>query len=109
MGRRATVASVAVAVAIAGGVLAGCGDSGQGLAEQACAHVHRSLDLYTEAERTTDPSTADARVKQAYDQLRLALPLAADADLAERAVERADDRHLGERAGVRGQPRDRAA
>ena len=82
MGRRAALASVTAAIAISGGVVSGCGNSGQGLAQQACTHVDRSITLYQQAERTTDRAAAAARINAAYVQLRQALPLAAAATSA---------------------------
>lgn len=83
MRRRATVASVAVALALTGGLLGACGNPGQALAQQACTHVDRSVSFYEQAERTKDPAEARAQLQKAYDQLRLALPLAAAATSAD--------------------------
>jgi hypothetical protein len=80
---RRRVAAVAAAVALALTVGA-CGSTGSGdaLARQACIHVERSLRLYTEAQRTTSPAEALAKVREAYHELRSALPLAAAATSA---------------------------
>ena len=54
---------------------------GQDLAQQACVHVHRSLADY---QRSTSPGTSPAAaaqlLKEADQELRAALPLAADAN-----------------------------
>jgi hypothetical protein len=80
VGRRSLAASVVVAVAAAG-LLSGCflQQDGVGLARQACVHVDRSIELYTQAQAATDPNVAATDQTEAYDQLRKALPLAADA------------------------------
>ncbi len=82
MRRWSAIASVTVATAVSGLVVSGCGQGGQSLAQQACVHVDRSITLYKQAERTPDAATAAAKVKEAYVQLRLALPLAAAATSA---------------------------
>ncbi len=75
------VIGIALAVALALG-LSACGNGGgQDLARQACVHVHRSLDAYLRSLRSgTSPATA-ARLQVVADQeLRAALPLAAQAN-----------------------------
>ncbi len=69
---------------VAGGVaLSACGGDGGGqtLAQQACVHVHRSVAYY---ERSVAPGTPAASVaelqKKAAQELRVALPLAAEAN-----------------------------
>ena len=68
---------------VAGGVaLSACGGGGgQTLAQEACVHVHRSVADY---ERSVAPGTPVASVaalqKKAAQELRLALPLAAEAN-----------------------------
>jgi hypothetical protein len=69
---------------VAGGVaLSACsgGGGGQTLAQEACLHVHRSVLAY---ERSAAPGTPTATVAQlqkvAAQQLRMALPLAAEAN-----------------------------
>jgi len=71
----------AVPVIIAVGAFAGaCGTpSADALAQRACAHVDRSLHLYHEAQQTHDPRQALAWRNRALDELRAALPLAAQA------------------------------
>jgi hypothetical protein len=73
-----------VVTLVAGGALAASACSSQGgqaLAQQACVHVHRSVAAY---ERSTAAGTPTATVaelqKQAAQELRLALPLAAAAN-----------------------------
>ena len=57
------------------------GGGGQALAQQACVHVHRSVVDY---ERSVAPGTSAAGVaefqKEAAQELRVALPLAAQAN-----------------------------
>jgi hypothetical protein len=54
---------------------------GQALAEQACVHVHRSISDYVRAVSPGTPAATAAELqKQADQELRLALPLAADAN-----------------------------
>jgi hypothetical protein len=72
---------------VAGGIgLAACGSGGggQALAEEACLHVHRSVVDY---ERSVAAGTAASTVaelqKEATEQLRDALPLAAQANSAD--------------------------
>jgi hypothetical protein len=69
---------------VAGGVaLSACGGDGGGqtLAQEACVHVHRSVAYY---ERAIAPATPAASVaglqERAAQELRLALPLAAQAN-----------------------------
>jgi hypothetical protein len=69
---------------VAGGVaLSACGSGGGGqtLAQEACVHVHRSVAYY---ERSVAPATPAASVaglqKKAEEELRMALPLAAQAN-----------------------------
>ena len=83
-GRPAGVRLLALSVLAAGAALglSACGNQGgQGLAQQACVHVHRSVSDYL---RATSPGTspaAAARLQQEADQeLRTALPLAAAAN-----------------------------
>lgn len=80
MRRRVTMASVVVAAGALAVVLSGCGGSGQVLAQEACAHVHRSIRLYTEAEHQPDPARASAERARAVVQLEAAEPLAAMAN-----------------------------
>jgi hypothetical protein len=54
---------------------------GQDLAQQACVHVHRSLaDYQRSISPGTSPATAAQLLKEADQELRAALPLAADAN-----------------------------
>ena len=62
-------------------LLSSCGQSGQDLAQQACAHVHRSVRDYTLSVHPGTPAaTAGLLQKKAETELRLALPLAAAAN-----------------------------
>jgi hypothetical protein len=63
-------------------VLSACStQNGQDLAEQACVHVHRSLADYAHAVRPGTPAAAAAQLQKEADQeLRTALPLAAAAN-----------------------------
>ena len=76
------VVAALAAAAAAGLALSACStQDGQALAEQACVHVHRSISDYLRAVRPgTSPATAAQLQKQADQQLRVALPLAADAN-----------------------------
>ncbi len=77
---------LAVLIVTGGIVLAACGSGGDGqsLAQQACLHVHRSVADY---ERSIEAGTAAGTVaelqKEATQQLRDALPLAAQANSAD--------------------------
>jgi hypothetical protein len=77
---------LAVLIVAGGIVLAACGSGGDGqsLAQQACLHVHRSVADY---ERSVAAGTAAGTVaelqKEATQQLRDALPLAAQANSAD--------------------------
>jgi len=75
--RRFTMASAVVAAGALAVVLSGCGGSGQALAQEACAHVNRSIRLYSEAEHQSDPAKASAERASAVEQLEEAEPLAA--------------------------------
>jgi hypothetical protein len=63
-------------------VLTACStQSGQDLAQQACVHVHRSVTDYLRATSAgTPPATAAQLQKEADQELRAALPLAAAAN-----------------------------
>jgi hypothetical protein len=69
---------------VAGGVaLSACGGDGggQALAQQACVHVHRSVAYYEQAIAAGTPvADAAALQKKAAQELRAALPLAAEAN-----------------------------
>jgi hypothetical protein len=63
------------------GLSACSNQGGQGLAQQACVHVHRSVTDYLQAVRAGTPPAAAARLQKKADQeLRAALPLAAAAN-----------------------------
>jgi hypothetical protein len=72
-----------VAAVVAGALgLSACGtQGGQALAQQACVHVHRSVAAYERATRAGTPAADVSQLqKQAAEELRLALPLAAAAN-----------------------------
>ncbi len=79
--RRAPGRPFAAVVAVVGLAigLSACGSSGTGLAQQACSHVNRSIVLLTRAEHEADATSAGSLRQRAYDQLRDALPIAAEA------------------------------
>jgi len=62
--------------------LSSCSDQGgQALAQQACVHVNRSVQDYLRSVRVgTPPATVDLLQKEADQELRTALPLAAQAN-----------------------------
>ena len=66
--------------AACGLALGGCAyTNGVALAQQACAHVERSVALYTSSEHGRAPATAAQDRAKALAQLRQALPIAARA------------------------------
>jgi hypothetical protein len=78
--RRLARAAAGITVTIGlGAVLAACGNNAESLAQQACAHVNRSIALLQESDRPADAPRAAQLSQQAYTQLRLALPIAAEA------------------------------
>jgi hypothetical protein len=78
---------VALAAMVAGtalGLSACSSQGGQDLAQQACVHVHRSVTDWLRATRTGTPPAAAAQLQKEADQeLRAALPLAAAANSAD--------------------------
>ncbi len=62
-----------------GATLTACGNDGTTLAKQACSHIDRSLKLLDESGHQTDTTKSAQLAAQAYDQLRQALPIAAQA------------------------------
>jgi hypothetical protein len=62
-----------------GAFLGACGNSGTALAQQACTHINRSINLLEKSDRQSDHSQAAEDATQAYDQLRAALPIASQA------------------------------
>ncbi len=78
---------VAVVAVVAGTVvgLSACSNgNGQTLAQQACMHVHRSVTDYLRSTRADTPAaTAAQLLKRADQELRAALPLAAQANSAD--------------------------
>jgi hypothetical protein len=59
--------------------LTACSGNGDSLARQACGHVDSSIALFKRSASDPDPTTSAALVKQAYLELRDALPLSAQA------------------------------
>ncbi len=74
-----------VTVAAASLGLGACSNGGgQALARQACVHVDRSIADYVRSDRPgTAPSTAALLLRRADQELRVALPLAAQANSAD--------------------------
>jgi hypothetical protein len=62
-----------------GVVFAACSNSGLTLAKQACTHIDRSITLLHASDLKADQHNASQLKENAYDQLRNALPLAAEA------------------------------
>ncbi len=83
-GRPGAIRVLAVAAALAGtalGLSACSTQGGQQLAEQACVHVHRSVAEYLRSTRAgTAPAVVAHLQKEADQELRAALPLAAAAN-----------------------------
>jgi len=73
------LAAAALVVTGLGASLGACGNSGATLAKQACSHITRSITLLKESNHQTDHTRAAQLSLQAYDQLRTALPIAAQA------------------------------
>ena len=72
------VIGIAFAVGL-GTVLSACGgDDGSTLARQACSHINQSIGLLNKAQLQPIGNRGSLE-QQAYNQLRLALPLAAEA------------------------------
>jgi hypothetical protein len=75
------LAGLAVVAGAALGLSACSSQSGQDLAQQACVHVHRSLTDYLRATSAgTSPAAAAQLQREADQELRAALPLAAAAN-----------------------------
>lgn len=77
--RSVTRGAALLSALVGGGLLAGCGNPGLTLAQQACGHVKASISLYEKSTKASDPSTAAALAAQAGKELNLALPLASQA------------------------------
>jgi hypothetical protein len=81
-GGRRGVARAAAGIIVSVGLgtaLTACGNNAESLAQQACSHINRSITLLQESERPSDASRSAQLSQQAYTQLRLALPIAAEA------------------------------
>lgn len=59
--------------------LSACGNAGTSLARQACTYVNRSIALLKEAQHQRTSSEYMMFQQQAYNELRRALPIAAEA------------------------------
>ena len=81
--RSARAAGAGIALLLGGTLAAACGGGGASSAAAACTHVNRSLDLFRQSQQTTDQARSTALANQAYVELRVALPLAADAAAAD--------------------------
>ncbi len=83
-GRPGAIRVLAVAATLAGaalGLSACASQGGQELAQQACVHVHRSVTDYLRSTRAgTAPAIVAQLQKEADQELRAALPLAAAAN-----------------------------
>ena len=85
--RRGAGRALASVAAVAAGAVAlsACGGpSGQALAQQACVHVHRSVQAYLRSTVAGTPPATVAQLQTVADrELRAALPLAAQANSAD--------------------------
>jgi hypothetical protein len=74
----------ALSIAAAAGLSSCGGESGQALARQACVHVHLSVQEFVRSTRAGMPPTTVALLRREADQqLRIALPIAAAANSAD--------------------------
>lgn len=78
-GRFARLATGIVAIIAVGAVVSACGNSGLTLARQACTHVDRSITLLHQAQQQPTVYEGTRLDQQAYDALRAAMPIAAEA------------------------------
>jgi hypothetical protein len=62
-----------------GVLLSACGNGGESLAREACTHINRSISLLRQAESHTASSQSALLQHEAYQELRKALPLTAEA------------------------------
>jgi hypothetical protein len=78
--RRIARPAVGIAAVVGLGLgLSACGNSGQSLARQACAHVDQSISFLKQSRRDGNSASAGAMEAKAEAQLRTALPIAAEA------------------------------
>lgn len=77
--RLGRIAAGGVALVVAGSTLTACAASAGDLARSSCAHVNASIALYEKAQRTSDPTAAQALGARAYIELLAAIPIAAQA------------------------------
>ena len=82
-GRRRWLPPPVIGIAFAiglGTVLSACGgDDGTALARQACSHINQSITLLNKAQLQSAAPDRQFFEQLAYNQLRLALPIAAEA------------------------------
>lgn len=83
--RAKAIAALVGLLGAAGFALSACSSDGTSLALQACAHVDRSIKLYTEAQHSSNPAEANRDANEAVVQLEAAEPLAAAANSADPA------------------------
>jgi hypothetical protein len=83
-GRHRVLGAAALSIAVVAGLSSCGGQSGQALAQQACVHVHRSVRDYVRSRLAGTPAATVASLQREADQeLRIALPLAAAANSAD--------------------------
>jgi hypothetical protein len=83
-GRRRVLGAAALSIAAAAVLSACSGQGGQALAQQACVHVHLSVRDFLQSSRAGTPPTTVALLRREADQqLRIALPIAAAANSAD--------------------------
>lgn len=75
---RATATGVVLAIGL-GTALSACGNGGETLAREACSHISRSITLLHQSEDRSDPTRSAQLQQEAYQELRKALPLTAEA------------------------------
>lgn len=71
--RRWRIAAVVAGFPLAGLLASACGGGGAALAQQACSHVRRSLELYASAKHAPSRTLAHHERSAALTELRLAL------------------------------------
>jgi hypothetical protein len=72
--------TAAAALVVGIGILSSaCGNSGTNLAQQACTHINKSIAFLKQSEHHADASEAAKLKLEAYNQLRTALPITAEA------------------------------
>lgn len=84
-GKAARSAAAAGLVLAGGVVLSACSNGGTSLAQEACAHIHTSIRLFTHAEHEGNQAAAARNAEKAIVQLEQAEQLAAQANSADPA------------------------